>query len=240
MPERLLTSTISIKWISTGCNQHTLLVGCSEAGMNTTKKAALLLTSSRLELYARTNTTEKELMMDANFWRQKWLEGDIGFHQHQVEPALVAYLAECKLPAKARIFLPLCGKTLDMVWLQQQGYQVVGAELSELAVEQFFQSLGVVPDITEYPRHRHYRTTDIEIWLGDLFDINRAMLGQVDAVYDRAALVALPDQMRSRYAQQISAITAQAPQLLLSFVYEQQLYADRRFSDSRRNSATLC
>jgi len=170
--------------------------------------------------------------MDANFWRQKWLEGDIGFHQSQVEPALVTYLPECKLPAKARIFLPLCGKTLDMGWLQQQGYQVVGAELSELAVEQFFQALGVVPDITEYPCHLHYRSTDIEIWVGDLFDINRAMLGQVDAVYDRAALVALPDQMRTRYAQHISAITAQAPQLLLSFVYEQQLYAGPPFSVS--------
>jgi thiopurine S-methyltransferase len=169
-------------------------------------------------------------MMDANFWRQKWLEGDIGFHQSQVEPALVAYLAACKLPAKARIFLPLCGKTLDMLWLQQQGYQVVGAELSELAVEQFFQSLGVVPDITEYPRHRHYRSTDIEIWLGDLFELDQAMLGQVDAVYDRAALVALPADMRTRYAQQVSAITAQAPQLLLSFVYEQQLYAGPPFA----------
>lgn len=170
--------------------------------------------------------------MDANFWRQKWREGDIGFHQSQVEPALIAYLAECKLPTKGRIFLPLCGKTLDMVWLQQQGYQVVGAELSELAVEQFFQSLGVVPDITDYPRHRHYCSTDLEIWVGDLFDLNQAMLGQVDAVYDRAALVALPPQMRTRYAQHISAITAQAPQLLLSFVYEQQLYAGPPFSVS--------
>lgn len=168
--------------------------------------------------------------MDANFWRQKWLAGDIAFHQSQVEPALVRYLAACKLPAKARIFLPLCGKTLDMVWLQQQGYQVVGAELSELAVAEFFQALGVTPDIIDYPRHRHYCSSGIEIWLGDIFDLSQTMLGQVDAVYDRAALVALPADMRTRYAQHISVITAQAPQLLLSFVYEQQQYAGPPFS----------
>ncbi len=170
--------------------------------------------------------------MDNNYWRQKWLDGDIGFHQHQVEPALVANFAACQLPAKARIFLPLCGKTLDMLWLQQQGFQVVGAELSELAVAEFFQSLGVVPAIIEYPNHRYYHSQGIGIWLGDVFDLNRTLLGQVDAVYDRAALVALPAAIRTRYAQHISSITAQAPQLLLSFVYEQQQYAGPPFSVS--------
>ncbi len=168
--------------------------------------------------------------MDANFWRQKWVQGDIAFHQSQVEPALVAHLAQFKLPTKATIFLPLCGKTLDIAWLQQQGYRIVGAELSELAIEQLFQSLDVTPEITKFPQHSRYRAKDIEIWVGDLFDLHAEMLGTVDFVYDRAALVALPAQIRPRYAAHLCHITAKAPQLLISFEYEQHLYPGPPFS----------
>ena len=168
--------------------------------------------------------------MKAEFWHQKWQAGQIGFHKAEVNPALVRHLPALGLSEGVRVFLPLCGKTLDIGWLRAQGYRVAGAELSELAVRQLFDDLGETPDIVNSGALKQYRTEGIDIFVGDIFELTAQALGPVDAVYDRAALVALPAEMRPDYAQHVAAVTANAAQLLISFDYDQSVMAGPPFS----------
>lgn len=170
--------------------------------------------------------------MEADFWMQKWQRGEIAFHEKQVNPALVQYLAELQLPAASRIFVPLCGKTLDIGWLLQQGYKVVGAELSILAIAELFASLNLIPDVTPAGKLTRYSAANIDIFVGDIFQLTTAELGLVNAIYDRAALVALPELMRRQYSAHVMALTNNAPQLLLTYEYDQLLCDGPPFSVS--------
>ena len=168
--------------------------------------------------------------METEFWHRKWERNEIGFHNAEAHPLLVAHFGALALPKDSRVFLPLCGKTRDIHWLLANGHRVAGAELSPIAVEQLFAELGVAPQITEVGEMRRYSADGIDIFAGDIFALTREMLGPVDAVYDRAALVALPEEMRARYAAHVASITGRAPQLLISFDYDQTLLAGPPFS----------
>ncbi|WP_346836485.1 thiopurine S-methyltransferase [Microbulbifer sp. SAOS-129_SWC] len=170
--------------------------------------------------------------MDPEFWHQRWKNNQIGFHEPQANPSLVDNINALALVKNQRIFLPLCGKTLDIGWLLSQGYRVAGAELSALAIEQLFDELGVEPRVTKVGQLQHYQAEGLDIFGGDLFALTKETLGAVDAVYDRAALVALPEPMRVRYAQHLMAITAKAPQLLITFVYDQTVMPGPPFAVS--------
>lgn len=170
--------------------------------------------------------------MEAEFWHQRWGRGEIGFHQDEVNPLLAAHFQQLGLTAGCRVFIPLCGKSLDMVWLLAQGYQVVGAELSELAVRELFDTLDLQPEISSVGSLKHYQGEGIDIYVGDIFDLTRDVIGQVDAVYDRAAMVALPDQVRARYSAHLLQLTEVAPQLLITYSYDQSLLAGPPFSIS--------
>ena len=171
--------------------------------------------------------------MDASFWHEKWESNDIAFHQSQANPALVKHFDALSLVAGGRVFVPLCGKTLDIHWLLSQGFRVAGAELSPLAIDQLFAELWVEPAIATIGESRHYSAPDIDIFVGDIFALTRAILGPVDAVYDRAALVALPEAMRARYSAHLIDITHTAPQLLVCFEYDQRVMEGPPFSICR-------
>jgi thiopurine S-methyltransferase len=168
--------------------------------------------------------------MDAAYWRDRWAQNQIAFHESKVNPMLVQYFDRLSLPAASRIFVPLCGKTIDIHWLLARGHRVAGAELSELAVQQLFMELGVTPSCAIIGRVTRYSAPAIDIFQGDIFDLSRGDLGAVDGVYDRGALVALPEPLRSRYAGHLAAITDQARQLLVGITYEQDLLAGPPFS----------
>jgi thiopurine S-methyltransferase len=168
--------------------------------------------------------------MDVNFWHQRWETNTIGFHESKVNPLLVAYFNALSLAKGSRVFVPLCGKTLDIAWLLSNGYQVAGAELSELAIKQLFEELGVEPKISDVGEVKHYSAVDIDIFVGDIFNLTRGMLGSVDAIFDRAALVALPENIRLRYAKHLLDIADNAPQLLITYEYDQKLTEGPPFS----------
>lgn len=170
--------------------------------------------------------------MEENFWHRKWAEKDIGFHASEANPLLVKYFRELSLTQHSRVFVPLCGKTLDIGWLLAQGYRVVGAELSRLAIEELFAELGVEAEISQSGNILHFSAEAIDIFVGDIFDLSAEKLGQVDAIYDRAALVALPEEMRKRYTRHLIEITHSAPQLLITFEYDQSLQPGPPFSIS--------
>ena len=170
--------------------------------------------------------------MDASFWLRKWKKNDIGFHKSEANPILVKYFKELSLVKGSRVFLPLCGKTLDIPWLLSNGYRIAGAELIEIAIEQLFIELGVEPKISGAGELKHYSAINIDIFVGDIFDLSSKMLGPIDAIYDRAALVALPEEMRNRYTAHLTEITDKAPQLLVSYEYNQNLMEGPPFSIS--------
>ena len=181
--------------------------------------------------------------MDASFWRQRWEKNEIGFHESKPNPLLATHFHELSIAKGRRVFVPLCGKTLDISWLLSCGYRVAGAELSQLAIEQLFMELGLQPDIENVGRVERWSTNNLDIFVGDIFAVSRPMLGQVDAVYDRAALVALPEAMRKRYAAHLMEVTGKAPQLLISYEYDQSLKEGPPFSVSneevRRHYASI-
>jgi thiopurine S-methyltransferase len=164
-------------------------------------------------------------MMEVHFWHQRWQTNQIGFHESKPHVLLLAHFQALALTKGQRVFLPLCGKTLDIHWLLAQGYQVVGVELSALAVEQLFESLNIQPNITTVEGFTLYRAPKdfgftIDIFVGDFFDLNSTILGEVAAIYDRAALVALPDDMRERYTKHLMSISHMAQQLLICVEYD--------------------
>lgn len=168
--------------------------------------------------------------MEANFWQQKWERGETAFHQKQANPQLVGHFEKLKLQKGSRVFLPLCGKTLDIAWLLASGYQIVGAELSEIAINELFQSLGLQPEIAKVGKLIRYSAQDIDIYVGDIFELTAQTLGPVDAIYDRAALVALPADTREKYAAHMVKVTEAPLQLLITYEYDQSLIDGPPFS----------
>lgn len=168
--------------------------------------------------------------MEANFWHAKWANNEIGFHQDEVNPLLREHFDRLALAAGSRLFVPLCGKTRDIAWLLAAGYRVAGAELSRLAVEQLFAELGVAPQIEQAGPLIRFTAEDLDLYVGDIFELAAGELGPVDAVYDRAALVALPEAMRQRYADHLAALTDRARQLLIAYDYDQSLQNGPPFS----------
>ena len=168
--------------------------------------------------------------MEAPFWHDRWQRNQIGFHEPHVNPLLVAQFDSLSLPAGSRIFVPLCGKTLDIKWLLSRGYRVAGAELSEIAVQQLFADLGLTAQTLAIDKTICYSAPGVDVFQGDIFTLSRDDLREVDAVYDRAALIALPEPARIRYARHLMNITQCAMQLLICLDYDQQLMAGPPFA----------
>lgn len=168
--------------------------------------------------------------MEPNFWHNRWQTNQTGWHERAVNPLLIAHFPSLHMPPGGRVFVPFCGKSLDLGWFLSCGYAVAGAELSELAVTQLFAELGMEARISEVGKHKLFRGENLDIFVGDLFDLSREILGPVDAVYDRAALVALPEPMRERYTAHLTTLTALAPQLVIGYEYDQTVVPGPPFS----------
>lgn len=161
--------------------------------------------------------------MEAEFWQKRWQDNNIPFHEGKPNTLLIRHVDKLNLPHGGRVFIPLCGKTKDFEWLMSQGHRAVGAELSEIAIQQLFGELNITPQISEVSAHKIYAAPDIDVWVGDIFQMTAEMLGQVDGTFDRAAMVAMPASMRQRYVDQVATVTRHAPQLLTCFEYDQSL-----------------
>jgi thiopurine S-methyltransferase len=170
--------------------------------------------------------------MDAGFWHQRWEQNEIAFHESKANSLLVKHFNGLSLAKGRRIFVPLCGKTLDISWLLSHGYRVAGAELSQIAIEQLLMELGVQPEISTVGEVEQWSAQNLDIFVGDIFALSRKILGPVDGIYDRAALVAFPEEMRKRYTAHLTGMTGKAPQLLICYDYDQSLMEGPPFSVS--------
>lgn len=146
--------------------------------------------------------------MEAPFWHERWAKHEIGFHMPKPHAALERYWSSLKLAAGSRVFVPLAGKSLDLVWLARAGHPVIGIELSAVAVAEF--------------QAEHPNESTIDLRCGDFFDLTPDTLGPVDAIFDRASLVALPPAMRRDYAAHITALSRPGTRsLLVTMEYDQ-------------------
>ena len=177
--------------------------------------------------------------MNAEFWHSRWQEKRIGFNQSAVNPLLMSYFKQLNLPAGSRVFVPLCGKSIDMAWLAAQGYDVVGVELVETAVQAFFAEQNISPTVHQHadnPAIKYYQGQlsgqTITLWVADIFALTTEDIGSVNAVYDKAALIALPADMRVQYSAQMYQLSANAPQFIITLTYDQSKKAGPPFSIS--------
>lgn len=159
--------------------------------------------------------------MEPDFWLQRWQNSEIGFHAAQVQAALRAHWPRLGLAKGATVFVPLAGKSLDMAWLADEGFRVVGVELSAIAVDAFFGERGVTPEVSQRGNCVVKSFGAIEIWRGDFFTLDRTAMPKLDALYDRAALVAMPPDLQARYAAKLAELMpAGAPGLLIGLDYD--------------------
>ncbi len=152
--------------------------------------------------------------MEIDFWLERWNNNQTGFHQQQVNPYLT-YFYGSKGPAveqreKLKVFVPLSGKSKDMLWLSQSNYKVFAVECSERAVKDFFEENALNYKFAEKDLHALYQSSDqssmIEIFQGDFFELQQQDLDDVTDIFDRASLVALPVEMRQRYAKKMAEL----------------------------------
>lgn len=172
--------------------------------------------------------------MKHDFWHERWEKQEIGFHLSKTNPALISHWQTIPVDLGERVLVPLCGKSVDILWLLRQGYQVVGVELSEVALDALAESIeetfSLAVDKQQVGDLILYRAAGILLICGDWFSLTSFDTGPIDAVYDRAALVAMPETMRADYASQLLTISQNAPQLLVTFEYDQNEMAGPPFS----------
>jgi thiopurine S-methyltransferase len=160
--------------------------------------------------------------MHPDQWRDRWKQNRIGFHESTVNPYLCRYLPVFNLDPGDTIFLPLCGKAHDIAWLVQQGFKVVGIEISEIAIESFFSEHGLKYQPSESDRFIIRRSGNISLIQGNFFDLQAQDLSICKMVYDRAALIAIDAANRDRYcAHMLSIIPPYTDQLLITLDYDQ-------------------
>lgn len=164
--------------------------------------------------------------MEPDFWHRRWSKQQIAFHQPDGHPLLNKWWPTLELDTNARVLVPLCGKTPDLRTLAERGHRVTGIELSPIAAQDFFVEQHLSADSDETEDFERYRADcgagSIEILVGDFFAASAETLGAFDAFYDRAALIALPEAMRSRYVEHLlTLLTDAAPGLLITLDYDQ-------------------
>lgn len=150
--------------------------------------------------------------MDLEFWNTRWRNNQIGFHQPEVNGYLRDHIGQA---SERRVFVPLCGKSLDLIWLASQGFEVIGVECSEIAVRNFFAENGLDFETTGTADAAVFQNGNIRIHLGDYFDLTAEQLGPVTDVFDRASLIALPGSMRPDYVRKLMQLTPRNVQILL-------------------------
>ncbi len=153
--------------------------------------------------------------MQPDFWHERWRTGQIGFHQAETDRSLARLWRELELPPGSRVFVPLCGKSLDLAWLRDQGHEVIGVELSDIALQAFCMEQGIPARRRVLPDFELYEAQGLRLLRGDFYALTADRLGPVDAVYDRAALISWAPERRAAYVAHLTALTPPGTRTLL-------------------------
>lgn len=169
--------------------------------------------------------------MKKDFWQRRWQENRIGFHEGRVNRHLEIHWTALQPGEQETVFVPLCGKAIDLAWLRQRGHRVIGVELSELACKAFFAEQGIKPRLTSTNSFVRYHHDGIDILCGDFFDLTPAHLDGVSLLYDRAALIAMPPDVRPDYCSHLTNLIDSASRgLLITLDYPSQTFTGPPFA----------
>jgi thiopurine S-methyltransferase len=161
--------------------------------------------------------------MNSEYWINRWNQNQTGFHRAEVNPLLPQFwpLVSVAVPSGSKVLVPLCGKSIDLRWLAERGHEVVGVELSLLAAKGFAAEQGIVLTESHEPPFTVLRSNKVTYYIGDFFDFTTEIVGQFDLFYDRAALIALPPEMRPGYVRHLQSLVRKgAPGLLIGLEYD--------------------
>jgi len=160
--------------------------------------------------------------MNTDYWLKSWKQNKIGFHQHEINDHLSSFWKQLNVEDQSRVFVPLCGKSLDLLWLRQQGHYVLGIEISAIAIRDFFVENKLIFNSRPQNDLQIWESEHLTILQDDFFNLTAHQLLDVGGVFDRAALVALPIKLRQKYAQHlINILSEKAKILLIAFEYDQ-------------------
>ncbi len=171
--------------------------------------------------------------MEPEYWISKWVDNQIGFHQDNIHPLLVKYWPLLKLNFESRVLVPLCGKSKDMVWLADQKHQVIGIELSNVAIESFFKEnhLKIENKIGDVSHSQN-----IDLINADVFKISKKQTEKINAVYERGSLVALPQNIRTDYINYLKGLLDPGTLILLiTLEYNEKMITPPPFSITRND-----
>jgi thiopurine S-methyltransferase len=171
--------------------------------------------------------------LQPEFWHERWRTGQIGFHQSAVDRHLRRYWPELGLAPNSRVFVPLCGKSLDLQWLRERDHSVAGVELSAAALESFCMEQGVPARRRTLDRFDVYEAAQLQLYRGDFFSLTPELLGTFSAIYDRAALISWAPELRATYVAHVVALSKPGTlTLLIATEYPQVQMAGPPFSVS--------
>lgn len=178
--------------------------------------------------------------MEPRFWHERWERAEIGFHQQTINLHLQQFWDRLGLLPGQRVFVPLCGKSRDLLWLAGEGYSILGVEISPIAVEAFFQENGLQPRRWQEGGFEVWEQDEIRLLRGDFFALESHHLKGVAGVYDRASLIALPPTMREQYAQKLETLLPAGIQtLLVTLEYDQALVEGPPFAVDEKEVRAL-
>jgi len=155
-------------------------------------------------------------------WLEFWKNNETNWHSDVVTQELEEYLGLLKLEPGDKVFFPLCGKSLDMTYILNQGFSVIGVELSEIGIKQFFHENGLDFTISQVGEFDLYSAKNIEIYCGDFFSLTSKHLCDVKAVFDRKSLIALDRNLRQKYVKHLNDIISLDVRILLITLYYPQ------------------
>jgi len=171
--------------------------------------------------------------MENKFWHERWATNDIGFHLNKTNPILIKHWPSLQAKPEDIIFVPLCGKSLDLIWLTTQVKQVIACELSQQAIDDFFSENRITPHISQHSRYIKYQHENLTIFCGDFFELIPADLQSCTLIYDRASLIAFPLTMQQQYVDKLDQLFPHPhKRLLITLQYEQSLMQGPPFSVS--------
>lgn len=165
--------------------------------------------------------------MEKNFWLKRWQDNQIGFHQSSYHPMLKQF---GKFFKPGNVLVPLCGKSLDMLYLASLNHKVIGVELSPIACRDFFKENGISYLETKLQDFILFESEYVTLWCGDFFNLPEDVWANTTGLYDRAALVALPKDIREKYAAEIVKRSKNIETLLISFEYPEDAIEGPPFS----------
>lgn len=177
--------------------------------------------------------------MNISYWKNRWEKGNTGWHMDHIYPLLPKLWSQLNLPAEAKVLVPLCGKSMDLLWLLQKNFHVIGIEVSAKAIKEFERSSSLSFTCTNRGEHTVFEANSIEIWKDNFLDISPEVIGKVDAIYDKAALIALPPEVRKEYIPHLQSFCNSHTQILLqTFEYKQEEMQGPPFSVSQKELRT--